>query len=79
MLAVRPEHLRPAESLSKSDTLIFELRIEHLENAGSETFVQGRVDGNEWIMKTEEKITLRIGENIEVGAPKTEILKFGLQ
>ncbi len=78
MLAVRPEHLRPAESLSKSDSLIFELRIEHLENAGSETFVQGRVDGNEWIMKTEEKITLRIGENIEVGAPKTEILKFGL-
>ena len=79
MLAVRPEHLRPAESLSKPDSLIFELRIEHLENAGSETFVQGRVDGNEWIMKTEEKITLRIGENIEVGAPKTEILKFGLQ
>ncbi len=79
ILAVRPEHLRPAESLNKSASLIFELKIEHFENVGGETFVQGMADGSEWVMKTDEKIPLKIGNSIEVGVPRTEILKFGSQ
>ena len=76
---MRPEHLRPAKSLNKSASLIFELKIEHFENVGSETFVQGMADGSEWVMKTDEKIPLKIGNSIEVGVPRTEILKFGSQ
>ena len=79
ILAVRPEHLRPAESLNKAASLIFELKIEHFENVGGETFVQGMADGIEWVMKTDEKIPLKIGNSIEVGVPRTEILKFGSQ
>ena len=69
----------PKEALAIADDVLLINDYSFIENVGSETFVQGMADGSEWVMKTDEKIPLKIGNSIEVGVPRTEILKFGSQ
>jgi ABC-type sugar transport system ATPase subunit len=54
----------------------FDMRVTAYETNGDESFVHGRVDEHEWVVRCHGMIDVRVGSNIELHARAADVLSF---
>lgn len=77
LCAVRPEHLKvtTADALPAGN-LGFPMQVTAYETNGDESFVHGRVDGRDWVLRDRGMLHIDIGSTIFVGASLQDIAEF---
>ena len=74
--ALRPEHVGVGKATDADAAIGFDMRVTAYETNGDESFVHGRVDEHEWVVRCHGMIDVRVGSNIELHARAADVLSF---
>lgn len=77
LCAVRPEHVFVATgAVPEQGHLSFDMLVTAYETNGNESFVHGRVDDRDWVLRCRGMQTLPPGMQVSVAAAARDVLRF---
>lgn len=78
--AVRPEHVsvpdETADIPKDADNLQFNMLVTGYETSGDESFVHGRVDEHDWVVRTRGMLQVIAGQQLSLLAREQDIVRF---
>ncbi|WOJ95456.1 ABC transporter ATP-binding protein [Congregibacter brevis] len=74
--ALRPEHLYLVSEHVSSSALSFDMQVSAFETSGSESYIHGQVDGNDWVLRHSGMLSPQIGQALKVGAAERDVVQF---
>ena len=72
--ALRPEHV--AVGIADDAMLRFEMLVSAYETNGDESFIHGRVSGEEWVVRCPGMRDLRAGSKLDLHARPADMVSF---
>jgi glycerol transport system ATP-binding protein len=80
MCAVRPEHVSVSNEISESSEtnqrLRFSMLVSGSETSGDESFVHGRVDEHEWVVRARGMLQVSPGQQLNLLAREQDVVRF---
>lgn len=74
--ALRPEHLDVSGATNAATTIGFDMSVTAYETNGDESFVHGRVDDREWVVRFNGMREVRIGSRLNLHASPADVVHF---
>ncbi|WP_439107872.1 ABC transporter ATP-binding protein [Congregibacter sp.] len=74
--ALRPEHLYLEPEHASTTALSFGMQVSAYETSGSESYVHGRVEGNDWVLRHSGMLSPEIGQTLQVSAAERDVVQF---
>lgn len=74
--ALRPEHARLARAGEPADTVGFDMQVVACETSGDESFIHGRVDSRDWVIRCRGMTAVRPGTQIALAARAADVVSF---
>ena len=74
--ALRPEHVGVGEALDAAATIGFEMSVTAYETNGDESFIHGRVDEHEWVVRCHGMREARVGSRLNLHARSADVVSF---
>ncbi|MFK8042365.1 ABC transporter ATP-binding protein [Congregibacter sp.] len=74
--ALRPEHLYLASEHPSTTALSFDMQVSAYETSGSESYVHGQVEGNDWVLRHSGMLSPKIGQSLKVSAAERDVVQF---
>lgn len=76
LCALRPEHVGVGEAMDASATIGFDMRVTAYETNGDESFIHGRVDDYEWVVRCHGMRDVRVGCSLKLHARSADVMSF---
>lgn len=74
--ALRPEHVGVGEASDATAAIGFDMNVTAYETNGDESFIHGRVDEKEWVVRCQGMREVRIGSRIALHARSADVVSF---
>lgn len=74
--ALRPEHVSVVDATESSDALDFAMTVTAYETNGDESFIHGRVDNKEWVVRCRGMQHVHVGSTLPLQARTDDVLSF---
>lgn len=74
--ALRPEHVGVAEAGVTDAAMTFHMAVTAYETNGDESFIHGRVDEHDWVVRCPGMRHLRVGAELELQANAADVVSF---
>jgi glycerol transport system ATP-binding protein len=74
--ALRPEHVRLNSIGDATNVVNFDMNITAVETSGDESFIHGRVDENEWVVRCHGMPGVNVGSQLNLHAHTDDIVSF---
>lgn len=74
--ALRPEHVGVGETQDTATMIGFDMSVTAYETNGDESFIHGRVDENQWVVRCHGMRDVRIGSTLRLQARPADVLSF---
>lgn len=74
--AIRPEHLAFGAPVDGSSTLAFDMLVSGCETNGDESFIHGRVEDQDWVVRCHGMHSLQTGNVVALHARHDDIVSF---
>ena len=74
--ALRPEHVGVGETPDAATMIGFDMSVTAYETNGDETFIHGRVDENQWVVRCHGMRDVRVGGTLRLQARPADVLSF---
>jgi glycerol transport system ATP-binding protein len=74
--ALRPEHISVDPAGEQVDRLTFDMTVTAYETNGDESFIHGRVENREWVVRCHGMQNVRIGSTLPLNARNGDVLSF---
>lgn len=74
--ALRPEHVGLGEIKNAATVIEFDMGVTACETNGDESFIHGRVDEHEWVVRCHGMSEVRIGSTLNLHARTVDVVTF---
>jgi glycerol transport system ATP-binding protein len=74
--ALRPEHVRVGATRDAAAAIGFDMNVTAYETSGDETFIHGRVDEHDWVVRSYGMPDVRVGNWLNLNARPDDVLSF---
>jgi len=74
--ALRPEHVRLGEAADTAATIGFDMQVTAYETNGDESFIHGRVDDDDWVIRCHGMREVQVGGMLALHARPADIVSF---
>lgn len=74
--ALRPEHVRVGAARDTAAAIGFDMNVTAYETSGDESFIHGRVDEHDWVVRCYGMSDVCIGNRLELHARPNDVLRF---
>ena len=74
--ALRPEHVRVEQAPDAAGMLEFEMLVTAYETNGDESFIHGRVEQQEWVVRSGGMLQVGAGESLALYAAASDMVRF---
>jgi len=74
--ALRPEHVGVGEAVDAATTIGFDMSVTAYETDGDESFVHGRVEDHEWVLRCHGMREVRAGSVLSLHARSADVVSF---
>ena len=74
--ALRPEHVTIGEAADVAPTIGFDMRVTAYETNGDESFIHGRVDEYDWVVRCRGMRDVQAGATLKLRARPADIVSF---
>jgi ABC-type sugar transport system ATPase subunit len=74
--ALRPEHIGIGDARDSDATIGFDMRVTAYETNGDESFIHGRVDDDEWVVRCHGMHGVPVGATLNLYARRDDVVSF---
>ena len=74
--ALRPEHVSVGEAADSVATIGFDMLVTAYETNGDESFIHGRVDEHEWVVRCHGMREVGVGQHLSLHARPADVVSF---
>jgi ABC-type sugar transport system ATPase subunit len=74
--ALRPEHVTVGEAMDASSTIGFGMSVTAYETNGDESFIHGRVDDHDWVVRCHGMRDVPVGSRLNLHARPADVVSF---
>ena len=74
--ALRPEHVGVAEATDADASIHFNMNVTAFETSGDESFIHGRVDDYEWVVRCHGMPDVHVGRKLNLHARPADVVSF---
>jgi len=74
--ALRPEHVGVGELVKAGDAIGFEMKVTAYETNGDESFIHGRVEEHEWVVRCHGMREVDVGGCLDLHARPADVVSF---
>jgi ABC-type sugar transport system ATPase subunit len=74
--ALRPEHVNLGEATDTAATIDFDMQVTAYETNGDESFIHGRVDDDDWVIRCHGMREVQVGGMLALHARPSDIVSF---
>ena len=74
--ALRPEHVSFGEAADTACTIGFDMQVTAYETNGDESFIHGRVDHDDWVIRCHGMREVQVGGTLALRARPADIVSF---
>ncbi len=76
LCAVRPEHVRVQQIENDAQPLQFNMRVTAYETNGDESFIHGRVEEHDWVVRSSGMMPVAAGDALTLYASAGDVVRF---